>query len=181
MDKLIGELNKKISDKAGKGGTDNAVQTGTPSKFSDIMTEKLNAPKLDSTDLMSQNTTTAGKTQSDELFIKLSEEMKSEDKNEMNVVRGDGIKLQMTDGGSSQTSNFDVKQRVFGVFEDLNSDMLSLDSAIEVLADPSTKLTKRQLLAYQAGIGNMSINAELFSRLAQSVSQNLNTLLNTQI
>ena len=181
MDKLIGELNKKISDKIGKSGTDNAVQPGTTSKFSDMLTEKLSAPKIDSTDLTAQNTTASGKSPSEQMFIKLSEDMQSEEKNELKVFSGDGIQIKSAPGELVQSSNFDPKERFMGIFEDLNSDMLSLDSAIEVLADPSTKLTKRQLLAYQAGIGNMTINADLFSRLAQSVSQNLNTLLNTQI
>lgn len=181
MDKLIGELNKKVSDKIGKGQSDNSVQPGTPSKFSDVLTEKLSTPKIDSTELVAQNTSMTGKSESEQMFMKLSEDLKGEEKNELRVISGENIQIQVAPGESMQQTNFDPGQRFMGIFEDLNSDMLSLDSAIEVLADPSTKLTKRQLLAYQAGIGNMTINADLFSRLAQSVSQNLNTLLNTQV
>lgn len=181
MDKLIGELNKKISDKIGKSGGENSITQGTPTKFSEILSEKLSQPKIENTELQAQNTSTSGKSPSEELFMKLSEDIAGEQKNDLQVISGDGIKITVAPGEGTQQSNFDMRDRFFGIFEDLNSDMLSLDSAIEVLADPSTKLTKRQLLAYQAGIGNMSINAELFSRLAQSVSQNLNTILNTQI
>jgi hypothetical protein len=105
----------------------------------------------------------------------------SETSNEASVLSADNIKINVNNAEMQTSSNFDPKKSFFDLFSTLNNDMLSLDASIEVLSDPNTKLSRRQLLAYQAGIGNITITTELFSKLAQSVSQNLNTLLQTNI
>lgn len=59
-------------------------------------------------------------------------------------------------------------EKGFDLFAKLNDDFNSMDMAIEVLSDPNIKLNKKQLLAYQAGIGNLTVNIELFTKMAQA-------------
>jgi hypothetical protein len=182
MDKIVAKLNEKLAEQVAKKKPENTLteQPGGQSKFSQMLQEKI-SQSTPVTDSLQNQITTAQKGQSEELFAKMNEELKSEEQQELKVVSADDIRINISDSELGTQTRLDPKEKFLGIFEDLNSDMLSLDSAIEVLADPGTKLTKRQLLAYQAGIGNMTINTELFSRLAQSVAQNLNTLLNTNV
>ncbi len=99
----------------------------------------------------------------------------------MQVLSADDIKLSVNEGEFGATSNFDGKKALSNLFTHINDDALKMDSIIEVLSADETRLSRRQLLAYQASIGTLTINTDLFSKLAQSISQNLNTLLQTNL
>lgn len=160
MDPLISKLNQQISDKIKNKPIAPGESGGQNVSFEKVLSEKRNETQALNLD-----------------------NLVNEPKTDMQVLSADNLHINMANSetGHAAGGQFDPKKKFFGVFEDLNSDMLSLDSSIEVLANPDIKLSKRQLLAYQAGIGNMTINSELFSRLAQTVAQNLNTLLQTNV
>lgn len=159
VDKIIKHLNQKVTEKISQN---NPLQNVSPQQnnFADVLESKR---------------------QSSGKFLE----------NMITEMKGGGEEFQVQSGAHIQVSfqNFDVEKsstfspntKLTDLFGSLNEDMLSMDSAIEVLSDPSVRLSRRQLFAVQAGIQHMSINTELFSRLAQSISQNLNTLLNTQV
>ncbi|EKD51670.1 MAG: hypothetical protein ACD_62C00208G0004 [uncultured bacterium] len=161
VDPIIKTLNQKVAEKianvkplGGPGGTD------TISKFDEVLQKK----------------------QSNAMMEKLSEAIVDKPTGgDMQVLSADNIKLQISEGEFSNVSNFDGKQAFSNIFSSINSDVVKMDSIIEVLASDNTRLSRRQLLAYQASIGTLTINTELFSKLAQSISQNLNTLLQTNL
>jgi hypothetical protein len=158
MDPLIGQLNQRISEQViGK----KPVDLGKPTQsFADVLDSK--------------RTNNA-------VMEKLSEQLGDDKGSGLKVLSANDIKINRVDFDAEKNTNFDPKQKLMDLFGGLNEDMISLDASIEVLSDPNVKLNRRQLLAYQAGIGNMTINTELFSKMAQAVSQNLTTLLNTNI
>ena len=99
----------------------------------------------------------------------------------MQVLSADDIQINIKDGEFGSTTNFDGKKALTSLFSNINNDALKMDSIIEVLSSDTTKLSRKQLLAYQASIGTLTINTDRFSKLAQSISQNLNTLLQTNL
>lgn len=101
--------------------------------------------------------------------------------NNMEVFSADNIKINIQEGEFSNKTAFDGKNAVSELFSTINNDALKMDSIIEVLSSTETKLSRRQLLAYQASIGSLTINTEMFSKLAQSLSQNINTILQTNM
>lgn len=100
---------------------------------------------------------------------------------DMEVFSADDIQINVQEGELANSSTFNAKDTVSQLFSTINNDALKMDSIIEVLSSNDTKLNRRQLLAYQASIGTLSINTDLFSKLAQSLSQNINTLLQTNM
>lgn len=165
VDVIIKALNERIAQQ---------IATKTPSSGEGTPSSKF--------DMALNDAISKRDNSSHEMVQKLMEQIRgSETSNEASVLSADNIKINVNNAEMQTSSNFDPKKSFFDLFSTLNNDMLSLDASIEVLSDPNTKLSRRQLLAYQAGIGNITITTELFSKLAQSVSQNLNTLLQTNI
>lgn len=80
-------------------------------------------------------------------------------------------------GGMSPSAT----EKYYDMFKDMNRDLLSLDSAIETLTTPGTRITPRQLLAFQAGIGSTMIMAEGFSRFTEAISRGIQTVVQTQV
>lgn len=121
--------------------------------------------------------------QNEIMFEKLSEAIQgdSHTSNKMQTLSAEDIKINIQEGEFGASTSFDAKQTVSQLFSTINNDALKMDSIIEVLASDDVHLSRRQLLAYQASIGTLTINTELFSKLAQSLSQNLNTLLQTNL
>ena len=160
-DMIIKKLNQKLAEKITQNQP-GLQESGQTSKFDQILTNK-------------QNTS---------LMEKISESISGDSLNadKMKTLPADDIQINIQSGDlAAQSTTFDGKKVVTDMFSTLNSDMVKMDSMIEVLSSSDTQLSRRQLLAYQASIGTLSINTELFSRLAQSVSQNLNTLLQTNV
>ena len=160
MDKLTKLLNQRIASK---------VATGMPGVSPDAMPGKKNfAEVLES------------KQASPQVLEGLLSDMKGRP-DDYQVQSGADIKVSFNNFEVEKSSSFDPKNKIADIFSSLNEDMVGMDATIEVLADPNVKLSRRQLLAYQAGIGQMTINTELFSKMAQAISQNLNTILNTNV
>lgn len=156
MDVLINQLNERIAEQI---ISRKPADLGKPStNFSDVLDSKRSSMVMQA----------------------LTDQIAGE-KDGMKVISANDIKINRVDFDAEKTTNFDPKQKMMDLFGGLNEDMVSLDASIEVLSDPNVKLSRRQLLAYQAGIGNMTINTELFSKMAQAVSQNLTTVLNTNV
>lgn len=74
-----------------------------------------------------------------------------------------------------------VSDKYYDLFKGMNRDLLSLDSAIETLNTPGVKISPRQLLAFQAGIGSTMIMAEGFSRFTEAVNRGIQTIVQTQV
>lgn len=159
-DIIIKKLNEKLATKV-SGNLPPAAETGQQSKFDQVLTNK-------------QNTA---------VFEKLAESIAGDNiqADQIKTQSAADIQINIQGGEFANQSTFDGKQTIANLFSTINSDMVKMDSMIEVLSSPDTKLSRRQLLAYQASIGTLTINTELFSRLAQAVSQNLNTLLQTNV
>ncbi len=92
-----------------------------------------------------------------------------EQKDGMSVQSMDHINVNLSDvetaSGQNQGNSL---QKGLDIFSGLNDNFNSMNMAVEVLSDPSTKLNKQQLLAYQAGMGNMSVNIELMTKMVQN-------------
>lgn len=159
MDKLTQILNQRVAEKVAKSTVASPDQMAPKKSFAEVLEAKQKGP---------------------ELLEGLMNDMKGRP-DDFQVQSGADIKVSFKNFDVEKSSSFDPKQKIGDIFGSLNEDMLSMDATIEVLADPGVKLSRRQLLAYQAGIGQMTINTDLFSKMAQSISQNLNTLLNTNV
>ncbi|MCP5463559.1 MAG: hypothetical protein H7A33_00880 [Deltaproteobacteria bacterium] len=161
-DPIIKKLNMRLAQKVSnlKPGGLNPGQTGAKS-FDDVL-----------------------KTKQDNSFLeKLSSSVtdKSPALNQINAIPADDIQINISEGELAGRVPGSSKEWVQNLFTQVNSDVLKMDSIIEVLSSSNTKVSRRQLLAYQASIGTLTINTEMFSKLAQSVSQNLNTVLQQQV
>lgn len=159
MDKLTKILNQRVAEKVARATQPTPDQMVPKKDFAEVLESKQNAPQV---------------------LDGLLNDIKGK-ADDFQVQSGADIKVSFNNFDVEKSSDFDPKKKVADIFGSLNEDMLSMDSTIEVLADSNVKLSRRQLLAYQAGIGQMTINTELFSKMAQSISQNLNTILNTNV
>lgn len=159
MDKLTKILNQRVAEKVARSTVATPDQLVPKKSFADVLDAKQKGP---------------------EVLDGLMNDIKGR-ADDYQVQSGADIKVSFKNFDVEKSSDFDPKKKVADIFGSLNEDMLSMDATIEVLADPNLKLSRRQLLAYQAGIGQMTINTELFSKMAQSVSQNLSTILNTNV
>lgn len=100
----------------------------------------------------------------------------------LNVQSMDHIQVDMKNAESISTHNQGQSwQKGMDVFSELNNNYNSMNMAVEVLSDPSTKLSKQQLLAYQAGIGNMTVNIELMTKLVQNGVKSVQRFTEMQI
>lgn len=158
MDALISALNQRISNEiAKKQPADAGIATGKQS-FAEILDSKSSEKVLD----------------------KITENMKQSG-GDIKVIAADNIQVNPANLEIEKSSNFDAKGKVMELFSGLNDDLNNLDSAIEVLCDPGVKLSRRQLLAYQAGIGQFALTAEMSSKMVQAGTTSLQTILNTNI
>lgn len=163
-DVIIKQLNQRISTTIGNnqpatpGGAGGAL-----SKFDQVLTGK-----LDNKELLQKMSGAIG---ADENVTKSN----------MNSIAASDIKINIQSGEFSKQTTFDGKKAVSDLFSTINSDSLKMDSIIEVLSASDTKLTRRQLLAYQYTLGNISLTTEMCSKLASSLSTNLSTLLQTNM
>lgn len=158
MDALISALNQRISNEVAKNKpADIGGVTGKQS-FAEILDAK----------------------NSDKLLDKITDNMKQSG-GDIKVIAADNIQVNPANLEIEKSSNFDAKGKVMELFSGLNDDLNNLDSAIEVLCDPGVKLSRRQLLAYQAGIGQFALTAEMSSKMVQAGTTSLQTILNTNI
>jgi hypothetical protein len=155
-DPLIQILNKRISSNI----ADNTQPaTAKPTQnFSEVLDSKRN----------------------EKLFEKLSEQMGGS-KNEVKVTNASDIQINRLNTDVENQTNFDPKQKVMDIFASLNDNMTSMDDMIEVLSDPNIKLSRDQLLACQLFSTKASSFAELSSKLLQSVSSTITSLVNTNV
>ncbi|EKD42203.1 MAG: hypothetical protein ACD_73C00269G0001 [uncultured bacterium] len=103
------------------------------------------------------------------------------DQNQMKVLSADNIHVETKTGEMANSQKIGVGDQYFDMFKNINRDMLSVDSAVETLSAPGVKLTPQQLLGLQAGISQVSIYAESFSKLTSTVAQGINSLVQTQV
>lgn len=155
VDKIINDLNQEIASKLAKlPPAQNSIYNNQVSPFEDILNDK--RQRL--------------------VFDKLEKTLLQDGAGDkMQVMAADDIKITIKDEEFAAQGTFDSKRALMDVFGAINDDSLKMDSIIEVLASEDVKLSRRQLLAYQASIGTLTINTDLVSKLAQSVSQNLMT------
>lgn len=73
------------------------------------------------------------------------------------------------------------QDKFFGLFEEMNSEVLKLDAAVETLADPGIKLTPRDITMLQITTANSTLLAEGFSRFTESVARGIQTIVQTQV
>ncbi len=160
--------------------------------MADIMIKNLNqrvssgiqAPQLDSPQKSGAKFDEILQSKSQErLFEKLTE-MTNDEKlgqNNQMTLSADNISIKGENEGLSVAESSQPKKSMGDVFASLNNDSLKMDSIIEVLSSNQSQLSKKQLLAYQASIATLSLNTEMFSKLSSTLSQNINTILQTNM
>ena len=160
-DIVIKNLNSRISQSVSGAGIGAGAPAQTGQSFQQILSGKSN----------------------DKLIEKLTEMTNSEKLGSQNLtaLSGDNITIKNSAASESAGGAANPKKTVSDLFSTINNDSLKMDSIIEVLSSDQTKLSKKQLLAYQASIATLSLNTEMFSKLASSLSQNINTLLQTNM
>ena len=156
VDKLISELNQRISSVVSSKTV--PAGDGAPSKFDYVLDSKRNQLMMD----------------------KISDLSLGGGKNDMKVISADNMAITFNDSEISTESKTPGKN-LSDLFSTINNDMLSMDAAVEVLASGDVKFTRSQLLAYQHAMGTASISIDLYSKLVQSITQNLNTVLQTNL
>lgn len=155
VDKIIGKLNEQIAGKV----SNQAPKGDNLSKFDEVLNKKQGNLGIE----------------------KLAESyLESSKPDEIKVVSADNIQIQFNDSELNTSTTIEGKG-VSELFSAINNDMLSMDAAIEVLSSGDVKLTRSQMLAYQHAMGTTTIGIDLYSKLVQSISQNLNTLLQTNL
>ena len=155
VDKIIKDLNQEVANKLAKlRPAENSLYSGQVSPFEDILNDR--RQKL--------------------IFDKMEQTLLHDNvQDKMRVMAADDIHIDIKDEEFGAQGTFDGKKALVDMFATINDDSLKMDSIIEVLSSEDVKLSRRQLLAYQASIGTLTINVDLVSKLAQSVSQNLMT------
>lgn len=156
VDKLISELNQRISSVV--SGKTAPLSDGAPSKFDYVLDSKRNELMMD----------------------KISDMSVGGGKNDMKVLSAENIDITFNDSEIATESKTSGKS-LSDLFSTINNDMLSLDATVEILSSRDIKLTKSQLLACQIATGTASLSVDMCSKLVQSISQNLNTILQTNL
>lgn len=158
-DIIIKQLNKRISNQMANSKPAGVNGNPVVSKFDEVLSSKT----------QNQNNTL------EQLAKSISSDNLS---NQPQTISADDIKINVKDAELSTAENgtFDAKKAVTNIFSTINNDSLKMDSIIEVLSSDNTKLSHRQLLAYQASIGTMTVNVEMFAKIATQFSQDFNTL-----
>lgn len=160
-DPIIKQLNTRLAEKIANVKPQGSEQIGGMSKFDMILNQKQETNSMEK----------LGQTISDQNF----------QKSDLEVLDANDIKINISSTEMGKTTDFTPKNAMSDLFSTLNNDTLKMDSIVEVLSSSDTNLSRRQLLAYQASIGSLTMNTELFSKLAQSLSQNINTVLQTNM
>lgn len=159
MDPLIAKLNSAI-----------ASQIETPKAFAQ-------APQL-------QNGETSGfqSTLDNKLTERLMDSIMGDsiDSGQMKTLSAENIHVETETSDIARGSKIDSTDSAFDMFKTINRDMLSLDNAIETLTS-GVKLKPQQLLALQAGVSNVSIQTEAFSKLTGAVASGIQSLVQTQV
>lgn len=158
MDALIDKLNESVA-KDIASSKDFAQpangSTGQPTAFQSTLDNSMNERMLD----------------------KIRENYGTDMPNQMTVLSAENIHIETANvEGVKETGAGD---QFYGMFKNVNRDLLSLDSTIELLTSPGVKVTPRQMLAMQAGIANTSIMAEGFSKLTDGVSKGIQNIVQT--
>jgi len=154
-DSIIKDLNKQLAGKvANIKPAGNNLPSGGVSSFDAVLKNKRQGA----------------------IFEKIEQTfLEDSSKDKMQVLNAEDIKIDINEAEFGSETNFDGKKAVMDMFSTINDDSLKMDSIIEVLSSDDVKLSRRQILAYQASIGTLTVNTDLVSKLAQSVSQNLMT------
>lgn len=156
VDKLISELNQRISSVV--SGKTAPLSDGASSKFDYVLDNKRNQLMMD----------------------KISDMSVGGGKNDMKVMSAENIDISFNESEITTESKTPGKN-ISDLFSTINNDMLNLDATIEILSSKDMKLTKSQLLACQIATGTTSLSIDMYSKLVQSISQNLNTILQTNL
>jgi|APSaa5957512535_1039671.scaffolds.fasta_scaffold256983_1 hypothetical protein len=150
---LISQLNQRIASTIAKQKPLNGNGAGAASKFDQILTQKQNTGFEKLVDAMSNG----------------SDSMKAMPANDIQINIGNSEVETSFAGG-------DAKQGAFGMFSKINSDMLKMDSMVDVLSSGNVRMGRKELLAYQIAANGFSLSTDLYTKMAQMVSTNLNTL-----
>jgi hypothetical protein len=167
MDEIIKKLNNRMIQEVAKVGIPNVPTPGSTSKFDQVLGAAQEKRSQES------------------LMEKMVAEIREPDASSQGVLSAKEIQVDLNttrpEYSVSKNESLDPSKAATNVLTTLNDDMLRMDAAIEVLSDPGTKLSRRQVLAYQFGFGNISINMELYSKMTQSVTQNVNQILQMNV
>ncbi len=160
MDPILSKLNDAIQ-KSGKSPSDlsqSPLQSPEGSPFQNTFDNKIMERMLE----------------------KVKGEYGANAQNQMTVLSADNIHVQ-TNSVEGMPNTPEGKDKFFDMFKQMNRDLLGLDSAIETLSTPGITLSPRQLLAFQAGIGQVGIMAEGVSKAFGAAIQNIQQILQTQV
>lgn len=157
MDTLIKNLNQKIAEKIANSRPSQEIMPQGQS-FAEVLQAKQQGHG--------------------ELLETMVNEMKGNTA-DFNVQSGAHIEVNLASQDIEKTG-LGVESKVSDLFSSINEDMLAFDALFEAISDPKVKFNRRQLFAVQAGIQHLSINTELFAKMVQAISTNINTVFNIQ-
>lgn len=158
MDPLISALNQQVTNKiSGNQIASNPAPGAT--QFADVLKTK----------------------QSDVVMDKLMDNIIGGSGSEPKVASAESIQINRLDHDVEHTTNFSPKQKIGELFANINQDMGNMDSLIEVLSDPNSKLSRQELLGCEFFMHKATMTIEMGSKGLQMLSQNLNTVLNTNV
>ena len=155
MDPIIQKLNQQVTEKLGKSS---GVSEGEPSAFQQ----------------------TFDKSVAERLLDKMKESYDGASQAGVNALSAENIHVN-TFSPETQAKNFNATDQFTDMFKKMNKDLNGLDATLDVLNTPGITLNPRQLLSLQAGVSDMTITAEGFSRFADAITRGIQTIWNTQV
>ena len=159
MDPLIGTLNQQVTNKISGNNALPNPGNGGATPFADVLKSK----------------------QSDSVMEKLLDNIVDNRGNEPKVASAESIQINRLDTDVEKSTNFSPKQKVTELFSNINQDMGNMDSLIEVLSDPKSKLSRQEMLGCEFFMHKATMTVEMGSKGLQMLSQNINTVLNTNV
>lgn len=115
-----------------------------------------------------------------ERFLEKMQTENLDPSNNMTVLSGDDIKIESKNPELAKSSS-SPSERYFDMFKEMNRDLLGVDAALETLTTPGLKITPRQMLTLQAGIANVQIMGEAFSKFTDAIARGIQTIVNTPL
>ncbi|MBX7149083.1 hypothetical protein K1X76_08345 [bacterium] len=98
----------------------------------------------------------------------------------MSIVSADDIKIETTNPELDTNKIFSASDQMENMFKEMNNGLLGMDSALETIAAPNTKLSYQDCLKLQMFTAHTGLMAEAFSKFTDGLTRGITTILQTQ-
>lgn len=122
---------------------------------------------------------TFGNRLAEKLMEKINEDFSLQSGGQVKALSIDDIHVNTanTEAMSVETKAGD---KLFDAFQQLNKDMVSLDTTLETMQSPGFKMNARNLFMLQAGVTKVGLYAEAVSKVTDGFARGINTVINVQ-